>query len=61
MRLRKLKTIRVTKFRELVYHRSARISEPHHFRTLVESLSHSIIYRLAQNLIIQRAVHLDYL
>ena len=61
LRLGELEAGRIAELRQPVDHRTARVAEPHHLGALVESLPDSVIDRLAENLVVQRAVHLDNL
>ena len=57
MRFREFIFQRISFLGKTVYNRSARISEPHHLRTFVKRLTHSVIDGLTENLIFKRAVH----
>ena len=58
MRLGELVFQRISFLGKPVHDRAAGIAKSHHLRTLVESLSYCIINSLAEDLIIQRTVHL---
>ena len=56
-----METVGISEFREPVDDRSAGIPQAQHLGTLVEGLPHRIVDRLSQDLVFQRACHLDYL
>ena len=61
MRLRELVFIRISFLCEPVHNRSSRITQTHHLRAFVESLSHCVVNGLSEDFILQRTVHADNL
>ena len=56
-----LEALRVALPGEPVYHRAARVAEPHHLGTFVERLAHGVVDGLAEYLEVQGVVDADYL
>ena len=61
MRLRELVFQRISLLCQTVHDRTSRIAQSHHFRTLVEGLTDSIIYGLTEDLVFKRTVYADNL
>ena len=56
-----LEAVRIALGGKPVYNRASGITQPHHLGALVEGLTDSIVYGLAQNFKVKRAVNPYYL